>query len=996
MQGGAQHLKNYRAEFGIILMITHIFNVILRGFTSSFTRLVSLVRPLMRSQCEGPAYGRLPAETFAKQLDISLSRLSDSALGRSALILLILRLIRFYKSMSYWTEVCACLVVAAASYLRSGTDRVITSRSLDCGETKLFLTLPKPAEYKWREPTSGVKVVDTSFYAREFAAQFNLELSNDGYYVEGCKQVLVPKVASCMIGSNLYLYPERRHVINSIGMFDLIDIDLPPTKTRLHGISIGFVGTVWGLVDNDSYARCRNMTFISNDSGFNAVTEIKSSMGRSWMDVWTMAYITEERRKARESIPDMPESTRVRPPKSYASALWEFTNRERAYYGMAPIGENSFQVSYFSGVEMFVNGDIRYILNSVPIVNLQPVSNPPEGPDPIISSTIAGPSDLKPVNEDLVDAHVNLEVCSEDQLHFQPGIVTMPAVEYIVDKGKVVMNPQVLVSELTEDCIKYDYDDWKSNHNRGVVFGSAFGKLGYSPAPTSTISLLTEKVRQKVLKPATKKVDLSLFGQSTLDIRTLKIALPKFDPIAIDSIGENEKDLRDRIIQMNSSKTRARMSKTLSEFYGCEIEVMRLQRSHAKFDNTEKVFAKLVDVKVKIFTKGDELIMKPKPRSIKFPQSWYWLVTVLNLEAQIAAIKSDEHWSWRPDPEVPFRLYWASGMTQERLSRAWTHAINQLPDSNGEHGELFAFICGDDNSDELGAADASSYDMTQRKFFASCQFSSMDGFERLVHDSLKKIHKGRRQGKGFNYFQKQMGNPSGSPFTLFINTIGMGLYTLERARLRLALQKSLKRELTSSEMETLSKEVGKGYGLEITYTPAPSLDTVGSGVEFLKGVFIPFTYTGESSNQSLFMWVPLPSRVVKSGKIIVDDLKLPVNRMWLEEQLSSVANSFVSAVIPPILDHWVEVWKRPVKTTLHKDWMNISYENSEEFLKFKGYPALLTEMTRVLANRYGYSIQEFTALGELIKGCGRQFGHFTGGLWERLTLVDYQGQAFQC
>jgi len=991
-----------------------------KNVATTFSGLDGLLalRPSVRSSLVGLAAGKIVEQTFYGEVDGI----------KAVLIIMEKRVLPFLVNLlglSLWLKrfrklAAMCGLISSLRTLRRllsliRHQRVLRSRTLAKPIESLFGRLDIPRGVKWRESSSSVKIKRTTEYSVQFAAQFGLELSSEGYPVDSYDTVLMPRVSCCMVGDTLYLYPENRHVLQVLGSFDLVTVNSAPNTTRLPGVSIGFVGTVWGLVDNDSYARCKNMTPISVDSGFNAVTEIKSSVGRSWSDVWTMAYITEERRLARLNIPDMPVSERTRPSPMLSSIEWRECNELRDSLGIPEVGECEFEVFYFRAIELFQIGVnlIPFIKNEVeesskeevksdgvssspvPAVPPAPASSPPVA-SPIVDPVRAVPADLKPQDEKLIESHSQLEINSEAQLSFVAGVITQPAVEYLFSSGELVMNPNVIKSELESAHLTFDLDEWKTSNNRKVIYGQAFGKLGYSPAPTSHVSLLTEKVRLKPIEEASKMVDLSKWNIPAYEVTVRDIRSPFFDPVPIDSIGENEADLVKRIGEMNNSKTRQRMSRTLTEFYGCQIEVLTLSRSEEKFSGS--VYAKLVEVKVKVFTKGDELIMKAKPRSIKFPQSWFWLTTVLNLESQLAAIKSDRYWSWKPDLVVPFRLYWASGMTQEMLSDAWTYAISQLPAHDGTNGEYFAFICGDDNSDELGAADASAYDSTQRKFFADCQFRSMMGFESAVIRNLEKIHKGRRLGKGFTYFQKHMGNPSGSPFTLFINSLGMGLYTLERAKARLRVQSQLKRGLTSDEMNALSIEVGKAYGLEITYTPAPELGEIGCGVEFLKGVFVASDFSdlpGSVDRQPRFIWVPLPSRVVKSGKIIVDNPNTAFSNAALNNQLTSVADSYISAVVSPILSDWVEVWRKGGPPVELKTWSNVLYVSSSGFLDLGKSAVFQSKMELVFSARYGMSVAEFRLLRGEIKRWKRSFGYFAGGLWERLVLVDYLGQSFE-
>jgi len=780
------------------------------------------------------------------------------------------------------------------------------------------------------------------------------------------------------------------------------------------------------------------MTLLSTDSGFNAIVEVKSSVAEDFTDAWTVAYITFMRRNAREVIPDMPISVRDRVPKSTVSSNWKFVNAVRLAHGLTEIAENLHQTSYFDSVEDLpreVNINILDVIERVPLhaevlqpsgpegiqlavpevdlpeeVAISPVmvnesTPPPPSSNPVEVENIVNPempvsADLSRVDESSLEEHLTLEKESGDQLSFEPGYIVRDAVDYVISNGKVVMNYNVLKSELPDYIL--NEDDWKLSNTRKVVFGQAFGKLGYSPAPTSFISTLTERLRNKVITPATRQVDLSSFAEHLSDpepVETKHITLPKFDTsITLNMFGETEKELKERIKEIGNSLSKERMSKMLSQIYGCDIEFLSFSRSSEKLVKGANLsHARLIEVKVKVFTKGDELVMKAKPRSIKFPVSWFWLCTVLALEKQLAAIKSDKYWSWRPDSDIPFRVYWASGMTQKQLSEAWSHAISNLPNHLGEKGEFFAFICGDDNSDELGAADASSYDSTQREFFAECQWRSMQSFERPILETLQKVHHGKRSGRGFSYFQKNMANPSGSPFTLFINTLGMAIYTCERARRRIDLQRMLNRTLNPEEYTRLSIEVGKAYGLEMTVTTAPELGNIGEGVEFLKGMWIwnPAVGSSESSRNNVpLIWVPLPSRLVKAGKIICDTNGTKVTPGMLNDQLVGVATSFKSAVVPPLLSDWIEVWKGKGKAVPMKSWQNILYVEDSDFLSIQGNAAFCLQAEKVVAHRYGWSREDLSVLRQIVRDNGRKFGVHHGALWERLSLTDYCGGNF--
>jgi hypothetical protein len=346
------------------------------------------------------------------------------------------------------------------------------------------------------------------------------------------------------------------------------------------------------------------------------------------------------------------------------------------------------------------------------------------------------------------------------------------------------------------------------------------------------------------------------------------------------------------------------------------------------------------------------------------------LVTVTNIDNQIAAIKRDPYFSWK-DVDSGLTLYWASGMTQQKLSEAWTHACTRYEESAGK--EPFMFICGDDNANLLGSADASSYDISQRSLFADCQFASIQMPEQ-EKNLIRSFHKGKRKGKGFCYFKKEEENPSGSPATLFINSVGTGILGANVQRTVDYLEKA-NVEITSEVYGGIIEEVGKAFGIEFTFNQTPVVGTLGEGVEFLKGVFV--------YDDSRFVWVPCESRLCKVGKAIVEgnfsDYKLAT-------QMTGVANSLDPGVLGPLLRTWVDVWKDPNKSAKNDGWQNIVYEEWKEVSSHFEERAL-----QVFCDRYEIDSGTYRRMLDEIKQHARSFGHFQGDCWQALSRRDYLG-----
>jgi hypothetical protein len=514
--------------------------------------------------------------------------------------------------------------------------------------------------------------------------------------------------------------------------------------------------------------------------------------------------------------------------------------------------------------------------------------------------------------------------------------------------GQHVWKTEVLVPSIEEGIVvtKVKPDEMKTKTKSGVLFGQTFEAQLFHYPSDGVNQVIGATGRQGALKPpVSEKVKRG--GLTFKRIPASHLSLPSAfkaegdfnnldefldsSPLSPEEGGDGRQDIEVLIKAMGKPASRAKMLKLLQAVLACEVS----------WSDQEKAF--------KVFVKADDKVGKLKARLIQYVPSSAWLKTIRRLNGVLEGLKSKDggYGVWF-DQKSRNMYVWASGMSQKRLS--------DLADRARRSPFNWVFICGDDNTDKFGQADASKYDSTQRGVFAEMQWKIMSnvGFPDTEIEYMRGFHTGNRFADAFTYIQVDEALPTGAPWTLFLNSIGTFIFAQQLSYCR-NLAKSKKSNLSQEELVAIAAEL---LGLEMKFDVAEPIEGEDfAGAEFLKGIWVK----GKRS-----YWCPLPSRLHKwSAKIYSGDQELGYWITRMDEHLRSVAKGQDGFILDPLARIWVDAWcgKSTVKT--HKmawEWKNVLYsknfalepEDAENWVKL---------WEPIMLARYGIDADTYAAIG---------------------------------
>jgi hypothetical protein len=427
------------------------------------------------------------------------------------------------------------------------------------------------------------------------------------------------------------------------------------------------------------------------------------------------------------------------------------------------------------------------------------------------------------------------------------------------------------------------------------------------------------------------------------------------EPSLEEFLGEGKTEVERLIAGMGKSASRLRMLRLLNRVTQCEVD----------WSAEEKVF--------KIFVKADDKVAKLKTRIIQFVPSLVWLKIMRKIDNVTAKIKAKGA-TWF-DRSSQTRYVWASGMTQRRLSEVASLAL--------EKGERLVFICGDDNTDQEGDADASMYDSTQRGHFADLQWTFMSklGFTEADISYMRGFHTGKRYADWFQYEQDDECLPSGAPWTLFLNSLGLYVYHQQ-----LSYVANLFRKHHPADRKKEIEIASKLLGLSMTFNPAPTLDGVDfAGSEFLKGIFVKVG--------SGLVWVPLSSRVFKwTCRVVSGKAERDVWEKDMASHLRAVACGQKGFILDPISRIWADSWAK----THHKykpvpyNWQNVLMD--KEFrLQPEDEANWVKIWEPIMESRYNIDKETYHLMLKQVKAHATELGTFGGKPWLNIWNRDYLG-----
>lgn len=525
-----------------------------------------------------------------------------------------------------------------------------------------------------------------------------------------------------------------------------------------------------------------------------------------------------------------------------------------------------------------------------------------------------------------------------------------------------------------------------------VTYYQSFGLPGYWPSKTVHMLANTGAVRVGPQPPEPQPRQVGPAGEEW-DFSRLRllqtVTLPKVDFSM--AIGRNVGD-QDLVKELLNPDLPGTHEKLLALTKSMKPASMKRAR-----DLIEKLLGGDLDLRelteegrIKVFCKGDELLFKPKGRLICFVPTVWWILTVIWLTEVLQVIK--KNWNWKVK-HCGVDCYWASGMTQHKLSTAFTSAMFD----EAETDQKFVFVCGDDNIDSEDTSDASMYDSTQSGEFAGCQFASMNaaGLPVWVTTKMQKQHEqcyvAKMRENGILYKvninvtkgkKKATSLPSGAAWTLFINSLGIIIYS---GAVEIARREFYPKGYPNEETRIAFKQaVASALGLSMKVSPNP---VHCDGAEFLKGQFILC--------KDSFWWSPLPSRLTKWSKALGTKV---LTDEEMRQRLRGVALSNRDALLPPMLRVWVDAWVGTGGKTVAPDWeyKTVHYgADDEEALKelaaVQGQPEWALACERVICERYKLSVEDYDTMLEELKKWATEAGAFQGPHWARLALTDYVG-----
>lgn len=519
------------------------------------------------------------------------------------------------------------------------------------------------------------------------------------------------------------------------------------------------------------------------------------------------------------------------------------------------------------------------------------------------------------------------------------------------------LEPTVLIKSVSPKDLTY-------KPSTGVVYGQTFGQTLPFNFPSDSVNQFNAVCgRLGIVKPSCQETVKVKTQNTSLTFKRLadsRIRLPSEwrcdDKLTNAEVREDKTYIEEIIRGMGKGSSRKRMLKELEKRWNAEVE----------WDSAGHF---------KIFVKSDDKVGKLKPRLIQFVPSVAYLKVMRRLKIIVDKIKKIGSWF---DPYSRNLYVWASGMSQTRLSDIagkWAHKQPNI-----------VFICGDDNTDFFGDADASSYDSTQRGVFANHQWRLMSelGFTDDEVEYMRSWHTGKRKATGFTYEQVEECLPSGAPWTLFLNSAGLYIYHQQVASVQnLVKCKKLGKEINR---ETVINTAAELFGLKMTFAPAPELNGVRfNGSEFLKGVFIKAPVR--------MYWVPLPSRLFKwTGKIISGNVDRKKVEKDIEEHYRAVAKGQLPFVLDPLAQIWVDAWSQDSGKIgkLEYEWKNVD-QQSRMSLTPEDSKTWIDTWAPLMEQRYGIDRPTYDLMLATLKTNALKRGSFMGQAWSRIWNRDYLG-----
>lgn len=326
---------------------------------------------------------------------------------------------------------------------------------------------------------------------------------------------------------------------------------------------------------------------------------------------------------------------------------------------------------------------------------------------------------------------------------------------------------------------------------------------------------------------------------------------------------------------------------------------------------------------------------------------------------------------------VPVRIFFASGYDQKHL--------NVIADAIEEGGVVFA-MSGDDSiigwgglrQEICGEGDQTAFDQSQddgpMKFFMEPILRKMGRSEEFILMAYAAcaegytIRKGRMTVKGYGGVQMPTGVTTTTTFNS-LSTLGSFVYFV----------------MNRSRYATMA-ESGKDLGFTVKYFAHDSLATA----TFLKGWWQKDV---EGKNQ----WMPLPSAVVKLGKVLNDPVKITKvvrrgKKCYLSPEVAvrvcatALASSYGS-VDPsyPVFGAFLEMLKR-LGTRMNKPLASLQESWKPQLT---GIPVNRESVLEAMEIRYGVTPEEVASVEELLRRVKSLPAYIEHPVFDRLCVADY-------